>query len=391
MDANSGQVPLSVEFNAGPSTDPDDGIAMWEFDFGDGETDSTTDDTDLIFNHVFNSVGVKEVMLTVTDNAGATDTISKFVTVTPAGDVFLIEDQFNGLGPGNEFSDNINALISDLQTLSVDFVNAPYAAGIGQVAQDHGYKAVIWNRGGPGPTDIVQDWTRSWNTDEKADLRAILEAGIPVLLVSQNHQFTADFTGQPGFSTRYGMNLQNDTVAESGPTRPFSWIFGTATDGIHEDGATGIEFPSSPVCLRPITSPPALVNIDNNSAEQYIGPGSSGLRPNACLIGTRIHGAIIYDSSTRGGITHNAFIPGLAFPDSDPDQHLCFSYGLAAAPDNNIGFAGSYSHTDGPTRLWVIGWSYSEANFAPDPITRHNVLHNILGWLDTSLVPPPTP
>src|SRR5690606_21964946 len=44
MNTTSGAVPLQVNFNAGPSTDADDGIAEWHFDFGDGTEETRTDD-----------------------------------------------------------------------------------------------------------------------------------------------------------------------------------------------------------------------------------------------------------------------------------------------------------------------------------------------------------
>ncbi|MEZ5338374.1 MAG: PKD domain-containing protein [bacterium] len=388
MSNSSGPAPLSVTFNAAPSNDLDDGIASWRFDWDDGSSETRTDGSDLIFTHVFPSTGTKPVTLTVTDLAGATDSITKFVSVTPAGDILLVADQFNGAGTGNEFVANFNALLNDLNTLNADYVIGNYAVGISQMAMDQGFKVVIWNRGGPGPGDPIQDWPRNWNADEKADFLAILNAGIPTLLVSQNHQFTADFATSPSFDLRYGMALQNDTVVENGSTRDFPWAFGTATDFVHSEFGTSFVFPSSPVCLLPQNTPPNLIRINPNAAEQYSGPGSSPRQPSTCRLGPRIQGAIIYDFAEAGNSMHPDFIPGMAFPDADPDQWLCFSYGLETAPDANIGFgATGYVHSSGLAKLWVIGWSYSEAGFGPDPITRHDVLQNMLAWLDSSVFP----
>ncbi|MCB1216082.1 hypothetical protein KDL44_01735 [bacterium] len=388
MNTTSGPAPLSVNFNAGPATDEDDGIASWTFEWDDGTSETRTDSSNLIFSHIFPSIGTKAVTLTVTDFAGATDSITKFVSVTPAADILLVSDQFNGAGPGNEFTANFIALTNDLDTLNASYLVGGYSVGISQVALDQGFKVVIWNRGGPGPGDPIQNWPRNWNDDEKTDFLAILNSGIPTLLISQNHQFTADFATAPSFDVRYGMALQNDTVVENGPTRDFPWAFGTATDFVHQEAGTSFVFPSSAVCLLPQNTPPNLIRINPNAAEQYNGPGSSPMQPNTCRIGNRIQAAMIYDFAEAGNSMHPDLIPGMAFPDADPDQWLCFSYGLETAPDAGIGFgATGYGHSSGPAKLWVIGWSYSEAGFGPDPITRDNVLQNMLAWLDNSLFP----
>ncbi|MCB1185789.1 PKD domain-containing protein [bacterium] len=384
MNVTSGAVPLQVNFNAGPSMDADDGIAEWMFDFGDGTTASTTDPTKLIFPHIFDTIGIKQVTLTVTDNAGETDSITKSVNVLPAADILVVSDQWNGAGPGNEFTANFIALTNDLDTLGASYVVGGYSVGISQVAVDQGFSVVIWNHGGPGPGDPIQNWPRNWTDDEKVDFLGILDAGIPTLLLSQNHQFTGDYGSQPGFSSKYNMDLQNDTIVEGGSSRPFSWAFGTATDEELID-AGGLSFPISPVCLLNQSATPSLIRINPAAAEQYSGAGSSGLQPSTCRIGQRIQGAIIYDTINSNGATHPGFIPGMAFPDADPPFWLCFSYGMETAPDSNIGFGGTYSHNNGPAKLWVIGWSYSEAQFTPDPIQRHDVLQNVLAWLDSSL------
>lgn len=390
MNRTSGAVPLSVSFNADQSTDPDDGIAEWKLEYGDGEMDVRTDPGNLLFSHIFDSVGIKLVTLTVTDFAGATDSITKSVTVIPAADIMLIGDHFNGAGPGNEFTANFIALTNDLNTLRVSYVVGGYSIGISQVAIDQGFKIVIWNRGGPGPGDPIQDWPRNWDNNEKADFKAILDAGIPMLLLSQNHQFTGDFIAPDGFQAKFEQLLQNDTVVENGATRDFPWSFGAATDYIHRDLSTGVNlsFPSSPVCLISALAPPTLGRTMTESAEQYSGTGASGRLPSSMVMGKRIQGAMLYNADVAGESIHPGFITGMAIPDATSTLQLCFSYGLATAPDANIGFNGNYSHVNGPARLWVIGWSYSEAIFSPDPITRHDVLQNVLTWLDNTITIP---
>jgi len=75
----SGVVPLEVSFNASSSFDSDGFIVSYAWDFKDGNTG-----TGLTINHTFSSAGSYNVKLTVTDDEGATDSITKTITVTEA-------------------------------------------------------------------------------------------------------------------------------------------------------------------------------------------------------------------------------------------------------------------------------------------------------------------
>ncbi len=72
----SGEAPLSVDFDGSGSTD-DKGIATYSWDFGDGATGMGSNPT-----HVFSDAGNFQVVLTVSDAEGLTDTASVTVTVT---------------------------------------------------------------------------------------------------------------------------------------------------------------------------------------------------------------------------------------------------------------------------------------------------------------------
>lgn len=64
------------DFNASGSTDPDGTIASYAWDFGDGSTGAG-----VTVRHFYGSAGTKSVKLTVTDNLGATASLTKAVTV----------------------------------------------------------------------------------------------------------------------------------------------------------------------------------------------------------------------------------------------------------------------------------------------------------------------
>jgi len=76
----TGSQPLTVQFNAGASSDPDGTIASYVWDFGDGGSA-----TGVTTTHTYTSAGVYVVLLTVTDNEGATDTTDQTITVTAPG------------------------------------------------------------------------------------------------------------------------------------------------------------------------------------------------------------------------------------------------------------------------------------------------------------------
>jgi len=73
----SGVVPLNISFNASNSSDSDGNIVNYVWDFKDGNTGNGQ-----TINHTFSSAGSYNVMLTVIDNEGATDSVTKTITVT---------------------------------------------------------------------------------------------------------------------------------------------------------------------------------------------------------------------------------------------------------------------------------------------------------------------
>ena len=77
---SSPTVDETVSFDASGSSDSDGAITSYEWDFGDGTT-ATGETT----THSYADAGDYAVSLTVTDDAGATDTVSKTINVESAG------------------------------------------------------------------------------------------------------------------------------------------------------------------------------------------------------------------------------------------------------------------------------------------------------------------
>jgi vibriolysin len=84
---------LTASFSS-TSSDPDGSISSYSWSFGDGAGSTSADPS-----HTYSSEGGYSVTLVVTDNDGATDQVSKSVTVTaPSGDPSELE---NGVPVGN--------------------------------------------------------------------------------------------------------------------------------------------------------------------------------------------------------------------------------------------------------------------------------------------------
>ena len=92
---------LSCSFDASASSDPDGTLQQYTWDFGDGSSG-----TGVRPNHAYDAGGTYPVRLTVADNGGATDTVTRQVVATaPAGAPFAV-DTFartvnNGWGTAN--------------------------------------------------------------------------------------------------------------------------------------------------------------------------------------------------------------------------------------------------------------------------------------------------
>jgi choice-of-anchor B domain-containing protein len=73
----SGALGTAVQFDASGSSDPDDGIAAYNWDFGDGAAG-----TGALASHTYAAVGDYLVRLSVTDNSGATSVCATTVTIS---------------------------------------------------------------------------------------------------------------------------------------------------------------------------------------------------------------------------------------------------------------------------------------------------------------------
>ncbi len=77
---NTGEAPLSVNFDASASNDPDGSIMAYAWVLESGVTA-----TGVTISHTFNSAGTYDVLLTVTDNSGVSTTATQTITVGEPG------------------------------------------------------------------------------------------------------------------------------------------------------------------------------------------------------------------------------------------------------------------------------------------------------------------
>jgi len=80
----SGEEPLTVDFDASASFDPDDDALTYSWEFGDGGPPSPPSN-DATASYIYSAAGTYTVVLTVDDGNGANDTASQVITVTAPG------------------------------------------------------------------------------------------------------------------------------------------------------------------------------------------------------------------------------------------------------------------------------------------------------------------
>lgn len=95
----SGDIPLVVSFDASASSDLDGTIVTYDWDFGDGNTES---DSIATTTHTYTVAGEHTVVLTVTDNDALTDTQTGFVTANGPPSLVFVDNLVHSLrGPSS--------------------------------------------------------------------------------------------------------------------------------------------------------------------------------------------------------------------------------------------------------------------------------------------------
>ena len=104
----SGAAPLTVDFDATGSNDPDGSIVSWAWTFGDG-----TSGTGSTVEHVYTAAGTYTATVTVTDDGGATDTASVLVTATGGGTMHVADLDGSAVSSGRTWTATVTVTIRD--------------------------------------------------------------------------------------------------------------------------------------------------------------------------------------------------------------------------------------------------------------------------------------
>jgi len=203
-----------------------------------------------------------------------------------------------------------------------------------------------------------------------------------VLLVSQSHGFDADFSGTNAWNALFGFDVETGAVPAGG--RDMIWAAGLATDaGVGPGGEYGV-FPTAPQNI----SGEFYGGFSRDSvgcAERYTGSGSSGWIPERLTWNapSQYCGLGYYGALMGGREASPGFRAGVAVETETPCPEVAFvSWGNVWAPDEDIGFAPTYSHVLGERRLWVIGYPWALMGQGEG---IEYLLKNILAWLDSTV------
>ncbi|WP_431278362.1 PKD domain-containing protein [Leifsonia poae] len=211
----STQSGLTVNLDGTASADPDGTIASYAWDFGDGDTATTP-----TASHTYVQGGSYAVKLTVTDNQGATDTMTTAVTVTAP--------------PPNQAP--VAAFSSAVSNLSVAFDGSASADPDGTVA------SYAWDFG-DGTTGTGVNPTHAYGsaatftvtltvTDDKGLAGTPVQHDVTTVAVP-NQAPTASFTATPnGLAVSVNGGASSDP---DGTVASYAWNFG---DGATATGAT---------------------------------------------------------------------------------------------------------------------------------------------------------
>jgi len=201
-DPTSGVAPLEVSFNGSNSSDSDGSITSYAWDFKDGETGNGE-----IISHTFSSIGSYNVELTVTDDKGATDSITKIINVTetlnqsptasftanPTSGVVPLEVAFNA----SSSSDSDGSIIiytwnfKDGDTGTGETINHTFST----TGSYNVELAVTDDKGATDSTTKIVNVTETPNQSPVASITTNLASGVAPLEVSFNASNSSDSDG----------------------------------------------------------------------------------------------------------------------------------------------------------------------------------------------------
>ena len=403
------EIQLALHAHAwGGTPDADCGYDQYVWAFRDGTIFMGDEAGAQYVTHRYSQLGddvdsTYTVRVQVTDSTGAVGYGDSFPIVIyqkhyqqPQSEVCVVRNH------NSEHSANLVALLDDLDLILDDYVDFEYGPGIATDIASLDAKAVIWVRGGPGAPDEPVS-TREWTSDEIDNLVALLDNGVDVLLMSQDHGWNSEEYPGYGWGNYYGWD--ENLLAQSIPAgeERFLWAMGmTEAAGVGMSRNYGF-LKSSPRNLAvtgTVGGKFATDGYDNdgaNAAERYNGENASGDIPVELSFGAPRQ-LVGYGmcSPLQPGIFAPGFSAGVncSLPFEGNWDIAFFSGGSTRAPGHGFGtWPPPYDFSDqGGARLYWIGYPWAQTvvtNSAEGKMVgeqnRYMLLENILAWMEDPL------
>lgn len=216
MTPPAGDAPLDIRFDARGSSDVDGTIVDYVWDFGDGETAQGAR-----VRHSYTRVGAYSPMLTVTDNTGATHSLSQTLDISPANvtpEARIMPSTYQGSAPLQvDFSANDShdpdGVIADY---TWDFGDGQFATGIHathQYERPGSYQAILYVSDSEGGVGVHKQLISVSGSGEQAGgLRILTEGGL-----TEQNPLALSGTAVPGGRLSFFVNgeFQSEVLADA--------------------------------------------------------------------------------------------------------------------------------------------------------------------------------
>jgi PKD repeat protein len=283
----SGPAPLTVAFDAGASVDPDGSITSYSWNFGDGSSG-----TGVAAGRTYAAAGSFTVVLTVTDNGGATARATRILTVTAGppppnvtinGRVTFERVPFSAVPAGG--LNFLGTFEAPAREVDVELLRASSSEVLATTVTD---AAGNYSLTGPGSTDVfvrAKALSRLAGTAARPaawDLRVLNNTNGNALYVLDGAVFnsgTADQTRNLRATSGWGGNFAGiyTGVRAAAPFAILDTLY-SATQLVITQGDPAVQLPPLAAYWSPNNRPSSTFSPASGDIEttQYIsGPGST--------------------------------------------------------------------------------------------------------------------